>query len=210
MSDEVPSTVVKKVNDDPITFTMNKSFNRSISDMVNDKNSGVTLLDGYNLNGCSADKQAWTFRYQSGWVLDSKKPDSLPYSDVYPFGYATDAEVVTTIEGNPVYNLAYKNEKISSGRSGMGPGGSGGDKDPMSPGNDKPTDPNQEPVINVDNDKPSTDVENNVPVTPVVDQKTDEVKSGDMASFVPWAILLCASMGVGIVAINKKCKSEQK
>lgn len=222
MSEDVPSTQVETVDGEEIEFIINKNFNRSISDMVNDKNSGVTLLDGYNLNGCSADKWAWTFRYQSGWGLDSDKPDSLPYKVAYPFGYAADAEVVTTIEGNPVYNPAYKNEKISSGPGGMGPGGPGGDKDPMGPGNDKPTDPtvpgdetpvqptdpNQEPVINVDDDKPSTDVENNVPVTPVVDQKTDEVKSGDMVSFVPWAILLCASMGVGIVAINKKRKSE--
>lgn len=111
------NTEVKVVDGQEITFTENLSATKSDEEMIA---AGAYLEPGYNLNGSSADKWSWTFRYQSGWTTDSAEPDSLPYASVYPYGY----EPGTPEEERPYYGM----EVLE------GPGGSGGPGETDEPG----------------------------------------------------------------------------
>lgn len=113
----IPTTVTKEINGEKVELTINTNFNKSIAQMLAD---GAKLQPGYNLNGSSPDKWAWSFRYQSGWVLASDKPTSLPYLETYPFGFKSTDEAVLGASGNLVKNPAYINEKVSLGPSGPG------------------------------------------------------------------------------------------
>lgn len=167
------NTEVKTVNGEEITFTQNISATKSDADMIA---AGATLVPGYNLNGSSADKWSWSFRYQSGWTTESDEPTALPYPALYPYGFTAD----TPEEERPYYGM-----EASSGIGGGpgGPGGPGGDfgggpggdigGKPDGPGSSDETDTSNTPSTPGEAENPGTPGETGTPSTPSAPDNTN-------------------------------------
>lgn len=198
----VDTTETKTVDGEEIEFTINVSPTKTIAEMLE---AGAQLVPGYNLNGSNADKWAWTYRYQAGWTTDTPEPTSLPYPDIYPFGYEAGGS-----------NSAYDNIEVS------GPGGIGGgtdidpddvdsddpqgdiaqgntdqdDQDNVNQGTDQDSNQNSS-IIQVD-ETPTGDVDSTGDSTPA-----DVVNTSDSTMILPYAVLAVCALTAGVVIVKK-------
>lgn len=123
---ETIGDIEKEVDGKTYSFTRTfKNLQKQVSQMIE---GGATLIPGFNVMACPVQSQswAWTDRYESGWIVSDPQPDSLPYVNVYGYGY----ENASTKKEN--YAEAIKELKENSsdtngpgGFSGPGAGGPG-------------------------------------------------------------------------------------